>query len=203
MKLICIRHGNTFLQGEPPRWIGAKEDFPLTDEGHAQGIALGHHFKNQSIIPDVWYTSTLKRTKAFAHTIQIVLGATPTTEHPSLDELDYGSWGGRTTPDIIETFGLEALENWENKSLIPPQWTTQEDLVLANIDHFLETLKRTHPLTHTIGVVTSNGVLRFLLKYIAPALFEEKLLNHTLKTKTAHYGVIDHGVVIAWNVGAH
>ena len=60
--LIIARHGNTFEDGEPPRRVGARTDLPLTNKGRMQARAVGLWLKENKLMPDVVYSSTLQRT---------------------------------------------------------------------------------------------------------------------------------------------
>ena len=66
MRLILLRHGNTFGPGEPSRCVGVNEDLPLVAEGIAQAKRAGVYLRSQLLVPDVVFCSELQRTRVFA-----------------------------------------------------------------------------------------------------------------------------------------
>ena len=61
--LIIARHGNTFGPGDTPTRVGARTDLPLVESGKAQAKALGLHFLENGLVPDVVYL--LQKIQAF------------------------------------------------------------------------------------------------------------------------------------------
>jgi broad specificity phosphatase PhoE len=67
LQLILCRHGNTFLPGEIPTWVGKKQDLALTPFGREQAESITRFIKPFSIQRVV--ASPLKRTLEFARII--------------------------------------------------------------------------------------------------------------------------------------
>ncbi|MCD8562767.1 MAG: histidine phosphatase family protein, partial [Alphaproteobacteria bacterium] len=64
--LIIARHGNTFGPGDTVTYVGGRTDLPLVEKGVEQAKALGRYLKDNRLIPDVVYSSLLKRTQETA-----------------------------------------------------------------------------------------------------------------------------------------
>jgi broad specificity phosphatase PhoE len=199
-KLILIRHGNTFDKGDTVRWVGKHEDLPLSNSGQEQAQALAKHLQEQQLLPDICYTSTLKRTREFADLIFKQTAISPPTHIESiLDEFDYGVWGGKTTDDIVAQYGKAALQAWEDYALIPPQWPVDKEQLELDIENFLEKLRRRTPPHQSVMVISSNGILRFILRALLPDAFEQLLKDKHIKMQTGRYGVIEDGMLKGWN----
>ncbi|MEQ9360378.1 MAG: histidine phosphatase family protein [Rhodospirillales bacterium] len=123
MKLLLVRHGNTFEAGEMPVRVGANEDLPLTATGEGQAHALASQLKASAMCSDLFVCGPLKRTRRHTEIVMADLGADGTAEiDPRLTEIDYGPWGGMSDGDIVARFGLAAareLEAWEKESRWP------------------------------------------------------------------------------------
>src|SRR5579862_7485718 len=88
--LLIARHGNTFGPGDTVRRVGIT-DLPLSDSGLQQGRNLGVYLRQNQLIPDVIFTSTLKRTLQTAEQAQLTM-QTHVPVHPLMifNEIDYG-----------------------------------------------------------------------------------------------------------------
>ena len=87
-RLLIARHGNTFAAGEIVRRVGTT-DLPLVESGLLQGFALGTYLRQEQLIPDVIFTSTLQRTIQTAEQAQKAMGTQLPMERLSIfNELD-------------------------------------------------------------------------------------------------------------------
>ena len=87
-----IRHGDCEL-GD--RYIGCRNDVPLTRRGREQGEALARWTAGlvEADRPRVIYTSPLLRARQTASFLERSLNLTARTE-PGFRELDFGEWDG-------------------------------------------------------------------------------------------------------------
>ncbi|MDT8287890.1 MAG: histidine phosphatase family protein [Elusimicrobiales bacterium] len=174
MKLLLVRHGNTFAAGETPVRVGANEDLPLTAEGEAQARAFAAALRESGLRPDVFVTGPLKRTRRHTEIIMAELGTSGAAEiDPRLTEIDYGPWGGLSDAEIVARFGPVAareLEAWEKESRWPAEtarWAPGAETVTRNIAALKAELAARLGADGTALICSSNGILRYFLE-LAP-----------------------------------
>lgn len=200
MKIILARHGNTFGENDKVVWAGLKEDFPLVKKGREQAEVLGNSLLKSNLKVKKIYSAELKRTRETATIVQEICGIQNIVIDNRLNEIDYGSWGGLSTDEIIARGGKEALELWDKKSIFPVAagWQPEEAKIIKDITDFYQDLKQQN---ETVLVVSSNGRLRYFLKLIAGA-FEMRVKNQAFKIKTGNVCLLDTEPelrVIFWN----
>ncbi len=192
MKLILIRHCNTFKEGDKIIRIGSKEDLPLTEEGIKQAENIGKSLKEKDIIPSAIYSSNLKRTKTTAEKISQIIGfENEISIDNRLDEINYGSWAGLTDDEIITRFGKEDLDNWNNRGIMPQSagWSPQESVIFYSIKSFCAEVLTRYKRGITIAI-TSNGILRYFLK-LFPDNFNELINEGKLKLRTGNCALLE------------
>ncbi len=199
--LIIARHGNTFEPNETPTRVGGRTDLPLVEKGRAQAKKLGLWLKENNFLPQVTYSSNLKRTKEMAKI------AIEHCDHPQpvfpleiFNEVDYGPDENQTEDIVIERIGANAIEQWDKDAIVPDGWNFDAAQCIENWQNFAA-----HILAEdqdTILVVTSNGIARF-----APHLtndFEGFKKAHSMKLSTGAVGLLKYEDnqwhVVAWNV---
>jgi broad specificity phosphatase PhoE len=170
MKLLLVRHGNTFETDQTPVRVGANEDMPLTAAGEGQARALAAELKKAGIRPGLFVCGPLKRTRRHTAILMADLDAPGTAEiDPRLTEIDYGPWGGLSDQDIVARFGPAArleLDAWEKESRWPTesvQWLPGAETVRRNITDLTAGLSARLGADETALVCSSNGILRYFL----------------------------------------
>lgn len=188
--LLFARHGNTFGPGDKVVWVGRETDLPLVEKGVEQAAAAADALKRNGLMPDVIYCASLQRTRRFAAIVAESLGlAAPVIDH-RLDELDYGSWAGRSNDEILaaDPNAAAAMEAWNGSDSWPhgAGWVSQQGTVMEGLESFAT--ERLALGTHVRPlVVSSNGILRFL-----PRLLLEKTVQlPSFKMRTGHLGLIE------------
>ena len=206
MKLILARHGNTFDTGQKVVWVGGAENMPLVAGGVTQAQLLGQALKTVGFKMDRLLCSELKRTKDYAQLLAKEMGSTKQPEvRLDLNEIDYGSWGGLSTDEILakDPRAKEALEKWEKESVWPEisPWKPGERVMSAQVRNLAEEL-----LARNAGdsvLVSSNGVLRYFLKLV-PGEWERRVSLHDFKMKTGNSGVLEYvqgrWKILGWNL---
>lgn len=161
VKLIVARHGNTFEPDEIPRRVGLKTDLDLVSKGHEQATKLGEFLKAHNIVPDVVYTSQLKRT------IQTAEGALAAMDvHRALhrtdlfNEIDYGPDENQTEDVVAARIGANAYNAYEQNGVMPADWAPQPDIIRKRWQDFAKHVQNAHD-GQTVLVVTSNGIARY------------------------------------------
>lgn len=201
MRLILARHGNTFAPGDKVVWVGSRNDLPLVESGLKQAEAAAAALADISL--QAIYCAPLKRTTEFA---RIVASAqknkVAVQSDDRLTELDYGQWSGLSDDEIKAAFGSEALTNWTEKSIFPPNcgWPDQQKII-DDVKSFADYLLQTYPADANILAVSSNGCLRFFTKLVAGE-FSKRQAEKSLKVGTGRLGILELGAtnrISLWN----
>jgi len=200
-KLIIARHGNTFGPDDIPTRVGARTDLPLVESGRIQAQKLGHWLKENTLCPEVTYSSQLKRT---IETAEIALSEAgykqPVFPLDIFNEIDYGPDENMTEDKVIARIGEQAIKDWDQKAIVPDGWLFDPEACINNWKNFAQHIVDDHQ--EVIMVVTSNGIARF-----APHLagnFEEFAATHKIKLSTGALGVLeltdDKWSIRHWNI---
>lgn len=188
--LIIARHGNTFGPDETPTRVGARTDLPLVESGREQARKIGKYLSENRLIPDVVYTSHLKRTIETAEIAIKESGVSnPTYQLDMFNEVDYGPDEDKTEDEVISRIGAQAIKDWDEKAIVPDGWIVDPDDIIENWHKFEDQI-RAHDDNETVLVVTSNGIARF-----APHItgdFEGFAANHKIKISTGALAILEH-----------
>jgi len=190
--LLIARHGNTFSTGDILCRVGAGTDIPLVDSGRRQGRLLGQFLAKENLIPDLVYSSRLKRA---VETAQLALAEMPLPAPLTLqqddifNEIDYGIDEGKPEDEVITRLGTEALHAWDQDAIVPEGWHVDPQALIQNwLDFGAEIAQKS--AEKTVLVVTSNGIARF-----APYLtgdFDGFKAQHNIKLSTGAVSRLDY-----------
>lgn len=118
--LILLRHGQSDWNEKNlfTGWV----DVPLTDLGRSEGVRAGELIAASGLLPDVQFTSVLKRA---IHTAQLALAAAdrdwiPVQRSWRLNERHYGALQGRNKAETLEKYGEEQFMTWRRSFDTPP-----------------------------------------------------------------------------------
>jgi probable phosphoglycerate mutase len=200
--LIIARHGNTFGPHDTVTYVGGRTDLPLVESGIEQAKKLGAYLKDNRLIPDVVYASSLQRTIQTATIAIKESGVTnPVFSLDIFNEIDYGPDENKTREDIIARIGEAALKNWDENGIIPDGWLANTETIIQNWIGFGEQAAA-HDDNETILVVTSNGIARFA-PYITGD-YDTFRKNYTAKLATGSISIFKHYVkgwhLEEWNI---
>lgn len=118
--LILVRHGqsewnlkNLFTGWKNPN---------LTEQGEGEARATGKALKAAGIVPDLYYTSALRRAQ---HTLDLMLEEmgilnVTITRNVALNERDYGDLSGLNKDDARAKWGEEQVLIWRRSFDVPP-----------------------------------------------------------------------------------
>ena len=118
--LILLRHGES--QWNASNQFTGWVDVDLTDKGRAEAIRGGELMAEQGLLPDVLYTSVLRRAintanlaldKADRHWI-------PVQRHWRLNERHYGALQGKDKAQTLAEYGEEQFMTWRCSYDTPP-----------------------------------------------------------------------------------
>lgn len=201
MNIYLIRHGNTFNKEDTPVYLGLNEDLELTDFGLSQAQNAYQFFKSNNIIIDKTYASELKRTKAFADIVNKDTNLEVNIS-TALNEVDYGSWGNKSSQEIIDTFGVQAYNSWNIDSNWQAEFKTDFNQLIDNIKNFIKYLKKNY-INKNIVLISSNGVIRYFLYVLNSSLYNKYKLENNLKVGTGnlvHFKISNKNVqLLEWN----
>lgn len=188
-RLLIIRHGNTFDADEEPRRVGCKTDIPLSQSGVDQARALGFYLIKEKLLPDYLVASALQRAQQtaqiLAHDAGIACDIHTSTE---FNEIDHGPDENKTEPEIIERIGADALNDWNEFSVVPHGWKVDPRKIQQGWIAFAEECLSIRE-GQTTCVVSSGGIIRF-----APILLPDNRLpdGQLPKVKTASMSLLVH-----------
>ena len=195
-RLLIARHGNTFGPGDVVTRVGLT-DLPLVDSGLEQGRLLGRYLKQQKMIPDVIFTSHLKRTQQTAQAAQKEMGTALACQTLAVfNEIDYGPDENKPEDAVIARLGKAALEAWDAEGIVPEGWRVDPAAIIARWKDFGGDILKNHP-GKTVMVVTSNGIARF-----APHLtgdFNAFRQKHAIKLSTGAVSVFENSGSSVWS----
>ena len=159
-KLIIARHGNTFGPNDKPTRVGGRTDLPLVESGRAQAERLGQYLKAHDLIPEITYSSELKRTKETAEIALKQIGfSQPVFPLNIFNEIDYGPDENQTEDTVITRIGEQAIKEWDAYAIVPEGWKFDPQECIDNWKNFANHIVKDEQ--DVILVVTSNGIARF------------------------------------------
>ena len=173
-------------------------DLPLVASGLEQGRKLGSYLRQHHLVPDIIYTSQLKRAQQTAEEAQVMLQTSlPINTLSIFNEIDYGPDENQPETEVVARVGAEALKEWEANAKVPAGWKVDPQAIIHHWEMFANDLLRDHA-GKTILVVTSNGIARF-----APYLtgnFHDFASRHGIKISTGAVCVFERADnADAWN----
>lgn len=201
-KLIICRHGNTFNPEDTPTRVGARTDIPLVESGRQQAKNIGFWLHQYKIVPDVVYSSSLKRT---IETAEIAIAQTgfaqPVFPLDIFNEIDYGPDENKVEADVIARIGEDAIKAWDEDATPADGWIVDPDQITENWKNFAN-----HAVDEeqdVVMVVTSNGIARFAPHIMSG--YDDFAEKHKIKLSTGAIGIFnhtpDHGWTCeSWNV---
>lgn len=160
LTVYLLRHGQTSMNADSNRYCGLT-DVELTKLGKQQAVNTGLLLKD--IVFDAVYASPLQRSKETARLLNL---PNEVQVDPSLTEIDFGSWEGKTREEFI-TQDPQSWENWNENPLIYPAGGTGETAqsVIERVERFYKQAKEKH-MGKNILIVGHNGINRIFLAHM-------------------------------------
>ena len=188
--LILMRHGESEwnASNQFTGWV----DVALTEKGTAEAVRAGELLVEHDLLPDVLYTSLLRRAIA---TAQIALDKAdrhwiPVVRDWRLNERHYGALQGLNKADTLEKYGNEQFMLWRRSYDPPPpaidvdaEYSQSNDPRYADLDevplteclkdvverlipYFTEAIAADLKAGKTVLVAAHGNSLRALVKYL-------------------------------------
>lgn len=125
--LVLLRHGESVwnLENVFTGWT----DVALSDQGVAEGIEAGELLADAAIMPDVAFTSVLRRA---IHTLDLTLAEIgrswiPVRKSWRLNERHYGALQGLNKAKTLELHGADLVNAWRRSYATPPPPLDRDD----------------------------------------------------------------------------
>ena len=152
---IITRHGTTDWNRQGK--MQGVSDIPLSEEGRTQAEKLSKRLSEESI--DAAYTSMLQRAYATAEKVLSNHPHVSLNRTPILDEMDWGTWEGRTLEEIKKDAPHLLDQRDKEKFSFAPPGGKSPKFLKERIIPFVEMLIEMHP-DQTILIVGHNGINR-------------------------------------------
>ncbi|GMI27672.1 hypothetical protein TrCOL_g10930 [Triparma columacea] len=118
--LVLVRHGESTwnLENKFTGWV----DVPLSPKGHEEVIQAGQLIKAEGIVPNIAFTSKLKRAiRTLWHVLeQTDLMWIPQTQAWELNERHYGGLQGLDKQETVDKYGKDQVLVWRRSYDVPP-----------------------------------------------------------------------------------
>ena len=132
--LVLLRHGESEWNSKNlfTGWV----DVPLSEKGRAEAKHGGELLKENNILPDVVFTSLLRRAISTANIALDVADRhwIPVHRHWRLNERHYGALQGKNKKEIRDQYGEEQFMAWRRSYDVPPpeielgsEWSQDQD----------------------------------------------------------------------------
>ena len=165
--LILVRHGESEwnLQNLFTGWRNPG----LTEKGINEAIATGRKLKAAGIVPDLFYTSALKRAQ---HTLDLMLEQMGIdnlviTRNQALNERDYGDLAGLNKDDARKKWGEEQVLIWRRSyDVAPPGGESLKDTAARALPYYEAEILPELARGRTILVSAHGNSLRALVMAI-------------------------------------
>lgn len=208
IRLILVRHGNTFEASQTPTQVGSRTDMPLTTQGRLQAQQFADYLASKGIEPKAIYAGTLRRQTESAKIIgnSLKMEKLIHLDEPALTEIDYGPWEGLTSEAISSQWTKEYADWTEQSRWVEGVFGKSLKEHLNDIEKWLEKLRRIYSGGDVVVGVTSNGIIRFFHSLQMDrweALVKDRQMED-LKVKTGHFCELlltkNALEVVSWNV---
>lgn len=202
--LILLRHGRS-LWNEKNLFTGWV-DVDLIDKGRQEAKRAGELIGQSGLLPDILYTSVLKRAINTAHIAldQIDRNWIETKRSWRLNERHYGALQGLDKAETLEKFGEEQFQTWRRSYDTPPPAIEDSSEFSQANDERYQGLGSDLPRTECL-----KDVLVRMLPYwesdIVPSLRENKTVlvtahGNSLRALVKHLDGISDDDIAALNI---
>lgn len=180
--LILVRHGQSDwnLKNLFTGWRNPD----LTEKGQGEARATGQKLKAAGLVPEVYFTSALRRAQ---HTLDLILeelGITDLviTRNKALNERDYGDLSGLNKDDARKKWGEEQVHIWRRSFDVPPPGgESLKDTAARTLPYFEAEILPALKAGKTVLVAAHGNSLRSIVMAIE-GLTPEQILERELGT---------------------
>jgi 2,3-bisphosphoglycerate-dependent phosphoglycerate mutase len=180
--LILVRHGES--EWNLKNLFTGWRDPDLTEKGIAEARATGKVLKAKGIVPDLYYTSALRRAQ---HTLDLMLeemGIFNLTiiRNIALNERDYGDLSGLNKDDARVKWGEEQVLVWRRSFDVPPPGgESLKDTAARTLPYYEAEILPQLKAGKTVLIAAHGNSLRALVMAIE-GLTPEQILKREIAT---------------------
>ena len=169
-KLILLRHGHSDWNAKNlfTGWV----DVDLNDQGRAEAVRGGELLVENNILPDILYTSRLKRA---INTANMALekadrGWIDVKRDWRLNERHYGALQGLNKAETAEKYGDEQVKQWRRGfAVTPPELTKDDERYPGHDPRYSALTEKELPLTESLAL-TIDRVIPYWDEEILPRI---------------------------------
>lgn len=180
--LILVRHGESDwnLKNLFTGWRNPD----LTEKGVGEARATGQKLKAAGLVPELFYTSALKRAQ---HTLDLILEEMgilnlTITRNVALNERDYGDLSGLNKDDARAKWGEEQVLVWRRSFDVPPPGgESLKDTAARTLPYYEAEILPQLKAGRTILVAAHGNSLRALVMAIE-GLTPDEILKREIAT---------------------
>jgi 2,3-bisphosphoglycerate-dependent phosphoglycerate mutase len=180
--LILVRHGES--EWNLKNLFTGWKNPDLTEKGIAEARAAGAMLKEKGFVPEVFYTSALKRAQ---HTLDLILEELgilnlTITRNVALNERDYGDLSGLNKDDARKKWGEAQVLVWRRSYDVPPPGgESLKDTAARALPYYKAEIEPKVAAGKTVLVAAHGNSLRALVMAIE-GLTPEQILKRELAT---------------------
>lgn len=180
--LILVRHGES--EWNLKNLFTGWRNPDLTEKGIGEARATGQKLKARGIVPDLYYTSSLRRAQ---HTLDLMLeemGIANVTivRNVALNERDYGDLSGLNKDDARAKWGEEQVLIWRRSYDVPPPGgESLKDTAARTLPYYEAEILPLLKQGKTILIAAHGNSLRALVMAIEK-LTPEQILKREIAT---------------------
>ena len=196
--LILVRHGESEwnLRNLFTGWRNPD----LTEKGIGEARATGKKLKARGIVPDLYYTSALRRAQ---HTLDLMLEEmgivnVTITRNTALNERDYGDLSGLNKDDARAKWGEEQVLIWRRSYDVPPPGgESLKDTAARTLPYYEAEILPQLRAGKSVLVAAHGNSLRALVMAIENLTPEEILKREIATGQPAIYQITEAGLLDA------
>jgi len=180
--LILVRHGES--EWNLKNLFTGWRNPDLTEKGIGEATATGKTLKAAGIVPDLFYTSALRRAQRTLDLILDELGIVDVTitRHQALNERDYGDLAGLNKDDARKKWGEEQVLIWRRSyDVAPPGGESLKDTAARTLPYYEAEILPELARGKTVLVAAHGNSLRAMVMAIE-ALTPEQILKREIAT---------------------
>ena len=180
--LILVRHGES--EWNLKNLFTGWRNPDLTEKGIGEARATGKALKAKGIVPDLYYTSALRRAQ---HTLDLMLeemgiANLTITRNIALNERDYGDLVGMNKDDARRKWGDEQVLQWRRSyDIAPPGGESLKDTVARTLPYYVQEILPA-VLRGERTIVAAHGNSLRALVMVLERLTPEGILKRELAT---------------------
>jgi 2,3-bisphosphoglycerate-dependent phosphoglycerate mutase len=180
--LILVRHGQS--EWNLKNLFTGWRDPGLTELGIEEARETGRKLKAAGLVPDLYYTSALKRAQ---HTLDLILeelGVVNVTiyRHQALNERDYGDLAGLNKDDARAKWGEEQVHKWRRSyDVQPPGGESLKDTAARTLPYYEQEILPQLRAGRTVLVAAHGNSLRAMVMGIE-GLTPEQIIAREIAT---------------------